>query len=345
MRYGLFVSAQHPEGVNLGRYLGEHLEQVRFVRDNGFDSVFAGQHFLSDPFQMLQPTPLLARLAAESGDLTVGSGVFLAALLNPVELAEQVATLDIICGGRFVFGVGLGYRDEENMAFGLTSHRARVLEEKLDVVRRLLEGERVTAAGHGYWLEDAKLSLQSISGPRPPIWLAAHSDAAVRRAVRLADTWFVNPHTTVDELERQVALFKTERGTTPSELPAIREVCVRRTDEEAIKVARPSSTASTRPTYAGDRARRCHQPTPCAGSGKSCGKAASSWGVLKRQRSRFGSIATASGLPTLYSEHSGPACPMGRRWKPCASCQTRLYLSYAKRFLAPDRIRGAERPC
>src|SRR3712207_9043867 len=89
MRYGLWVSAQHPEGVNPGRCLGEHLEQVRFVRDNGFDSVFAGQHFLSDPFQMLQPTPLLARIAAESGNLTVGSGVFLAALLNPVELAEQ----------------------------------------------------------------------------------------------------------------------------------------------------------------------------------------------------------------------------------------------------------------
>jgi alkanesulfonate monooxygenase SsuD/methylene tetrahydromethanopterin reductase-like flavin-dependent oxidoreductase (luciferase family) len=239
MRYGLYVAAQHPEGANPSRYLGEHLEQARFVRDNGFDSVFAGQHFLSDPFQMLQLTPLLARLAAESGDLTVGSGVFLAALLNPVELAEQAATLDIICGGRFVLGVGLGYRDEENMAFGLTSDRARVLEEKLDVVRRLLEGERVTAAGHGYRLEDAKLSLRPVSYPRPPIWLAANSDAAVRRAARLADTWFVNPHTTVREVERQVALFEAERGTAPSELPALREVCVRSTDEEAIEVARP----------------------------------------------------------------------------------------------------------
>jgi len=239
MRYGLYVAAQHPEGANPSRYLGEHLEQARFVRDNGFDSVFAGQHFLSDPFQMLQLTPLLARLAAESGDLTVGSGVFLAALLNPVELAEQAATLDIICGGRFVLGVGLGYRDEENMAFGLTSDRARVLEEKLDVVRRLLEGERVTAAGHGYRLEDAKLSLRPVSYPRPPIWLAANSDAAVRRAARLADTWFINPHATVHEVERQVALFEAERGTTPSELPALREVCVRRTDEEAIEVARP----------------------------------------------------------------------------------------------------------
>jgi alkanesulfonate monooxygenase SsuD/methylene tetrahydromethanopterin reductase-like flavin-dependent oxidoreductase (luciferase family) len=239
MRYGLFVSAQHPRGEHPGRYLGEHFEQVRFVRDNGFDSVFAGQHFLSDPFQMLQPMPLLARLAAESGELTIGSGVFLAALLNPIDLAEQVATLDIICGGRFVCGVGLGYRGVENMAFGLSSHRARVLEEKLDAVRRLLEGERVTAVGQGFRLEEAKLSLRPISDPRPPIWLAANSDAAVRRAARVADTWFVNPHATMDELERQVTLFEAERGNPPSELPAIREVCVRRTDEEAIEVARP----------------------------------------------------------------------------------------------------------
>ena len=71
MRYGLFVSAQYPENADLGRILHEHLEQVRFAADNGFSSVFAGQHFLSTPFQMLQPVPLLA-LAAESGDLRVG---------------------------------------------------------------------------------------------------------------------------------------------------------------------------------------------------------------------------------------------------------------------------------
>src|SRR5215217_294358 len=159
MRYGLFVSAQYPENADLGRILHEHLEQVRFAADNGFSSVFAGQHFLSTPFQMLQPVPLLARLAAESGDLRVGCGILLAALLNPVELAEQAATLDVICGGRFVLGVGLGYRAEENLAFGVTSRRARVLESKLDVVRRLLDG--------------------GIAEPRPPIWMAANSDAAV----------------------------------------------------------------------------------------------------------------------------------------------------------------------
>src|SRR5215211_5377758 len=208
MRYGLFVSAQYPENADLGRILHEHLEQVRFAADNGFSSVFAGQHFLSTPFLMLQPVPLLARLAAE-----------------------------------------------ENLAFGVTSRRARVLESKLDVVRRLLEGERVTAEGPGYRLEDAAIGVRPIAEPRPPIWMAANSDAAVKRAARVADTWFANPHVTVEELQRQLDFFRQERGSAPTELPAMREVCVRRKDDEAIDVARPSLTKSTNPMSHGGRVR------------------------------------------------------------------------------------------
>ncbi len=108
----------------LSARLAEHLEQVRFVRDAGFHSVFAGQHFLPAPFQMLQPVPLLGRLAAETGDMRVGAGILLLPLLNPVEVAEQAATLDVITGGRFVLGVGLGYRSEETAAFGAPERRA-----------------------------------------------------------------------------------------------------------------------------------------------------------------------------------------------------------------------------
>lgn len=239
MRFGLFVSAQHPADDDPGARLAEHLEQVRLVRDAGFRSVFAGQHFLPAPFQMLQPVPLLARLAAEAGDMRVGAGILLLPLLNPVEVAEAAATLDVLTGGRFVLGVGLGYRDVENAAFGVPPERVRVFREKLDVVRRLLEGEGVTASGHGYRLNGARLAPRPLQRPRPPIWMAANSDAAVRRAARLADTWFVNPHASVAEVERQLALFRSERGSDPDELPMLREVCVAQTDEEALAVARP----------------------------------------------------------------------------------------------------------
>jgi alkanesulfonate monooxygenase SsuD/methylene tetrahydromethanopterin reductase-like flavin-dependent oxidoreductase (luciferase family) len=239
MRYGLFVSAQHPADDDSALRLAEHVEQVRLVREAGFHSIFAGQHFLPDPFQMLQPVPLLARLAAEAGELHVGAGILLLPLLNPVEVAEEAATLDVLTGGRFVLGVGLGYRDVENAAFAVPRDRARVFREKLDVVRRLLEGEDVTASGDGYRLERARLAPLPLQRPRPPIWMAANSDAAVRRAARLADTWFVNPHASVGEVERQLALFRAERGSDPEELPMLREACVAPTDEEALAAARP----------------------------------------------------------------------------------------------------------
>jgi len=239
VRFGLFVSAQYPAGEDPAARLDEHLEQVRFVRDAGFHSVFAGQHFLPAPFQMLQSVPLLARLAAETGEMRVGAGILLLPLLNPVEVAEQAATLDVVTGGRFVLGVGLGYRAEENAAFGVPEGRVRVFREKLDVVRRLLEGEEVTASGHGYRLERASLAPRPVSSPRPPIWMAANGDSAVRRAARLADTWFVNPHAALAEVERQLALFRAERGSEPEELPMLREACVAPTDEEAVAVARP----------------------------------------------------------------------------------------------------------
>ena len=239
MRFGLFVSAQYPAGEDPAARLAEHLEQVRFAREAGFHSVFAGQHFLPAPFQMLQPVPLLARLAAETGDMRVGAGILLLPLLNPVEVAEQAATLDVVTGGRFVLGVGLGYRAEENAALGVPDRRVRVFREKLDVVRRLLEGEEVTAEGHGYRLERAGRAPRPVQAPRPPIWMAANGDAAVRRAARLADTWFVNPHAALAEVRRQLSLFRAERRSEPEELPMLREACLAPTDEEAIAVAKP----------------------------------------------------------------------------------------------------------
>jgi len=187
MRVGIFLSAQHPPGADPVRALAEHVEQVRFARDNGFSSVHAGQHFLSQPFQMFQSVPLLGRLAAETGELRVGAGIVLLPLLNPVEVAENAATLDAITGGRFILGVGLGYRSEENEAFGVTERRVRVFEEKLEVVRRLLEGAEVTVSGQGYRLEGARLGLLPVQRPRIPVWVAARWPS--RRPVRRAARW------------------------------------------------------------------------------------------------------------------------------------------------------------
>jgi alkanesulfonate monooxygenase SsuD/methylene tetrahydromethanopterin reductase-like flavin-dependent oxidoreductase (luciferase family) len=238
---GLFMSGQHPPGASPAAAVRDHLEQVALARELGFESVWAGQHFLSQPFQMFQSVPLLARVAAEAEGMTVGTGILLLTLLNPVEVAENAATLDAITGGRFVLGVGFGYRAVENAAFAVGRGRSDLFETKLDAVRRLLAGEAVTAAGDGFTLDGARLAL--LPERPPPIWIAANSDAAVRRAARLGDAWLVNPHTRLDELADQMRLFEAERreaGLPPSTTtPVLKEVCVAPTDEEAFAVARP----------------------------------------------------------------------------------------------------------
>lgn len=138
MRFGLFINKQYLPGESAyARYL-EHLDQVRLARDLGYDTVIIGQHFLPTPFQEPQPVPLLARLAAESGDMRLGISILLGALLPPLEVAEMGATLDLITGGRFICGLGLGYRRVESDAFGVPmEQRVRRFEDNVQLIRRL----------------------------------------------------------------------------------------------------------------------------------------------------------------------------------------------------------------
>jgi len=242
-RIGIFLNVQQPESVSPQEIVQHAVAHTALVRDLGFDLVSAGQHFLTGVFQMLQTMPLLGRIAAESGDMRVATNIALLTLLNPVELAENAATLDAITGGRLVLGVGLGYRQEEFDAFGIPDKKLRVFLDKLDVVKRLLEGEAVTAEGLGYRLHEQRLAVLPVQRPRPPIWLAANADQAVRRAARVCDTWTVNPHASLAELKRQVAMFheaREESGNPPvTELPVMKEIYVGEDNESAEREARP----------------------------------------------------------------------------------------------------------
>jgi alkanesulfonate monooxygenase SsuD/methylene tetrahydromethanopterin reductase-like flavin-dependent oxidoreductase (luciferase family) len=244
LRLGLALSVQHrPDDSQAARF-AEHVEQVRLARAVGFSSVWASQHYLADPYTYFQPLPTLGRMAAEAGDMMLGTGVLLLPLHQPVDLAEQLATLDVICGGRLVVGVGLGYRDAENLAMGVDP-RARVgrLVEGLHLLERLWTGEPVTHAGKHFTLREARISMAPLQRPRPPLWLAANTDGGVRRAARLGDAWLMNPHTTLGALARQLALFhetrRAERRPPAREIPLIRECCVAPSAAVAVAEGRP----------------------------------------------------------------------------------------------------------
>lgn len=244
MRFGLFVTNQFATGEDAARRFAETLEYVRLARDLGFSTVLCGQHFLAEPFQMLQPVPALARMAAEAEGMRLGVAIFLLPLLNPVAVAEEVATLDVVTGGRFIFGAGLGYREAEDMAFGLgRGERVRRLNENLDLMRRLWRGEAVTLERRDCRLSGARLTLRPLQHPHPPVWIAANNDAAVARAATLGDAWIINPHARLDTIARQIGLYRRALEAAgkpfPPELPMIREIAVADDRDQAVALVRP----------------------------------------------------------------------------------------------------------
>src|SRR5262245_30893701 len=231
MKFGIGLAVQHrPEESQVTRF-AEHVAQVRAAREVGFDSIWASQHLLSSPFTYFQPIPVLGRLAAEADGMTLGTGILLLPLFQPVDVAEQLATLDVICAGRLVVGVGLGYRDVETRALQLDPReRVARFEEALVVLERLWSGEPVTHEGRHFRLQDVRISMPPVQRPRPPLWMAANTDGGVKRAARLADAWYMNPHATVATQVRQLALFHETRralGRPPAaEVPMATECYV-----------------------------------------------------------------------------------------------------------------------
>jgi alkanesulfonate monooxygenase SsuD/methylene tetrahydromethanopterin reductase-like flavin-dependent oxidoreductase (luciferase family) len=183
-------------------------------------------------------------MQAEAGDMTIGLGVLLLNLHNPVYVAETVASMDVICRGRLVFGVGLGYRDVEFDAFGVPKgQRVRRFEECLELVRRLWTEESVSHDSDLTRLREVRMNLRPVQDPHPPIWLAANTDPAVRRAARLGDAWFINPHATTATIRRQIDVYNDEHARSgkqpPAERPALKEVFCARDRTEAIRIAGP----------------------------------------------------------------------------------------------------------
>ena len=245
MKIGLVVNSQHALDKDLVQALEEQYTLVRLARDGGWDSVITNMHYLNEGGNRhLQIIPLTARLQAEVGELTLGLGILLLNLHNPVYVAETVASLDVICRGNFIFGVGLGYRQVEFDAFRVpTGQRVKRFEECLALVRRLWTEEEVTYESETCKLDGVRMNIRPVQKPHPPIWIAANHDNAVRRAARLGDTWYINPHATLQTNARQLDLYREaleEIGKPfPRELPCRREIFCARDRETALELAGP----------------------------------------------------------------------------------------------------------
>jgi alkanesulfonate monooxygenase SsuD/methylene tetrahydromethanopterin reductase-like flavin-dependent oxidoreductase (luciferase family) len=218
-------------------------ELVRFAASLGtLDAVRAQHHWLSYPTIWIEPMLLLARLAPEAGNMRLMTSVLKPPLHNPVELAHQVATLDHICNGRFILGVGVGYDTSELEAVGATRRqRASRIEESLTLMKMLWSGDEVTFEGRYTSVHNVRMGYRPLQQPHPPIWNASYSIAATRRAARLCDGILIAPQTSWETVAMHAGEYRqalAECGKSSGMVGVNRVLSVARDYETADRLAR-----------------------------------------------------------------------------------------------------------
>jgi len=152
----------------------------------GFDHAWLTEHHFIDDGYSPSLLPIAAAIAARTTRLRIGTFLLLLPLHNPVRVAEDTATVDVISGGRFDLGVGLGYRRGEFDDQGISStERAARLEEGLAIVRSLLSDEAVTVDGRFTTLRDVRIVPPAVQRPHPPIWVGGTVPEAIERVARM----------------------------------------------------------------------------------------------------------------------------------------------------------------
>jgi alkanesulfonate monooxygenase SsuD/methylene tetrahydromethanopterin reductase-like flavin-dependent oxidoreductase (luciferase family) len=221
--------------------IDEAIEVVAAASRMGFAWVSIGQHWLSHPTVWPQPFPILARLAPESGRMRLKTSVLLLPILNPVDVAENVATLDHISHGRLDVGVAIGYRETELATIGLgRKDRVPKLEESVALLKQLWSGEDVDVKGR-YTVATGRMGFRPYQMPHPPLEMGAQSVGAAQRAARLTDGVFFGPQVAWKDIERLVGVFRETRnaeGLPPGMVSASRSLIVGKDKTAAAAAAK-----------------------------------------------------------------------------------------------------------
>lgn len=242
MRLGVFLSAHHPPGGDTSARLRELADQARLAEELGFDSIFLGHHYLASS-AFLQPLSVAAYLAARTERVRIGFGVLLAPLLPAVALAEELTTLDQLCGGRLIVGFGAGYREKEYDAMGIPyAERFRRLDDTVTIMRALWSGEAVDYEGSCGTLRGARLHLRPAQDGGPPLWLGAFTERGIRRVAEHDACWLAAGESDDETIGARLDLLRAElsaRGLTLDRAyPLMREACAAADRETALRHGR-----------------------------------------------------------------------------------------------------------
>ncbi|HET7876353.1 MAG TPA: LLM class flavin-dependent oxidoreductase [Methylomirabilota bacterium] len=181
LRFGAFLAPQPP---------AEQWALARLAEDSGFDSLWTGDH-ISFHNPLYESLTLLATYAPITRRIRLGTAVYLLALRHPTVAAKITSTLDVLSGGRLIFGVGVGGENpKEFEATGVPhNERGARVTEAIDVVRTLWRDRPASFKGRFTQFEGVSIEPGPVQRPGPPIWIGGRSDAALRRAGRQGNGW------------------------------------------------------------------------------------------------------------------------------------------------------------
>ncbi len=175
---------------------------ARAAEAAGFDSLWGGEHVvLPDPRvppsplepedRIIDPVVALAFLAAHTTRIRLGTGIIILPQRNPLVLAKELATLDVLSNGRLIFGVGVGYLEPEFRALGIPyPTRGPVTDDYLAAMRAIWSEGRPVYRGRHVAFEGVQANPRPVQRPLPPIVIGGHTPAAFRRAVEQGQGWY-----------------------------------------------------------------------------------------------------------------------------------------------------------
>jgi alkanesulfonate monooxygenase SsuD/methylene tetrahydromethanopterin reductase-like flavin-dependent oxidoreductase (luciferase family) len=245
MRFGIFGSAQAKRGgpdVDSGSGFRDFVEHNVEAEALGYQSSFVVEHHFTGFGQISATLNLLTWVGARTSTLRLGTAVMTLPWHNPVLLAEQAATLDLLSNGRVDFGIGQGYRHNEFAGFCVPMEEAEErFEESLAVMLKAWTSDAPWSHHGKYWHFDAVVvEPPTAQKPHPPIWMGAGRPASIKKVADYGFNLLLDQFAPIAEIGERIALFKSEveaRGRVfdPMSVAVTRSVHVVTTPEERQK--------------------------------------------------------------------------------------------------------------
>lgn len=257
MQFAVFGSAEADSprpGAAMGGGFHEFVDFNLEAEALGYRATFLVEHHFTGWNQVSATLQLLTWLAARTTTLRLGTAVLVLPWHNPVLLAEQAATLDLLSGGRLDLGIGKGYRHSEFEGFCVPPDQAQArFDEALSVILKAWTArERFSHEGRFWRFKDVIVEPPPMQVPHPPLWTGAGSPASIRRAAERGHNLILDQFAPAEALGQRVALFR-----------AAVEACGRRYDPMQIVVARDMFVVDNEPARdaAIERNNRVHART------------------------------------------------------------------------------------